>query len=130
METTYSVQLDVGVEKRQLAGGRLSLASEWNNDTTFNLGNFYLSLLLFRATDFDGDPVIPLAYLLHECKLQSTQGSDVFFSHLESVAWKADDKRWSKVLVELNTHPNVIMVTDNELAITSAISTTLPLLKT
>jgi len=35
-------------------------------DTSFCLGDFYLSPLLFRHTDFEPAPVVPLAYLLHE----------------------------------------------------------------
>ena len=42
-------------------------------DTTFNLGDFYVSVLLFRATDFDPSPILPMAYLIHERKFQSTQ---------------------------------------------------------
>ena len=41
-------------------------------DTTFNLGDFYLSVLLFRETEFDQLLTIPLAFLLHEQKLTST----------------------------------------------------------
>ena len=37
-------------------------------DTTFQLGDFYLSTLTFRHTLFENDPVIPVAFLLHERK--------------------------------------------------------------
>ena len=40
-------------------------------DTTFQLGNFYLSTLAFRHTLFEGGPVLPVAFLLHERKLAS-----------------------------------------------------------
>jgi len=49
-------------------------------DTTFNLGHFYVSVLLLRETEFDPSPIVPLAFWLHERKLQSTH--DKFFSHI------------------------------------------------
>jgi len=52
-------------------------------DTTFCLGDFYLSPLLFRHTDFDPAPVIPLAYLLHERKTQATH--EEFFREISSI---------------------------------------------
>lgn len=39
-------------------------------DTTFQLGDFYLSPLLFRHTLFSESPVIPAIFLLHERKFQ------------------------------------------------------------
>lgn len=41
-------------------------------DTTFQLGDFYVSTLLFRYTVFKSSPCIPAAFLIHERKLQST----------------------------------------------------------
>ena len=52
-------------------------------DTTFNLGDFYLSVLLFRETEFIENPVIPLAYLLLDRKLTATH--DNFFRHISAV---------------------------------------------
>ena len=40
-------------------------------DTTFQLGDFYLSTLTFRHTLFEKGPVVPVAFLLHERKLIS-----------------------------------------------------------
>jgi hypothetical protein len=40
-------------------------------DTTFQLGDFYVSPLLFRHILFDGSPVIPLGFLVHERKFQN-----------------------------------------------------------
>lgn len=40
-------------------------------DTTFQLGDFYLSPLLFRHVAFVGGPVIPALFLIHERKFQS-----------------------------------------------------------
>ncbi len=39
-------------------------------DTTFQLGDFYLSPLLFRHTLFLRSPVIPALFLIHERKFQ------------------------------------------------------------
>ena len=41
-------------------------------DTTFRLGDFYVSSLLFRHVLFNQSPVIPAAFMLHERKFQST----------------------------------------------------------
>lgn len=40
-------------------------------DTTFQLGDFYVSVLCFRHTLFKEAPVIPTAFLLHERKFES-----------------------------------------------------------
>jgi hypothetical protein len=37
-------------------------------DTTFNIGHFYLSILIFKHPLFESKPVIPLAYLMHHTK--------------------------------------------------------------
>ena len=34
-------------------------------DTVFNMGDFYLSTLLFRHQMFKGNPIIPLGFILH-----------------------------------------------------------------
>ena len=39
-------------------------------DTTFNIGNFYVTPLVFRHTLFANDPVISVAFMLHERKFQ------------------------------------------------------------
>lgn len=65
--------------------GHSSLAEELNSllqaesespqllsyDTTFQLGDFYLSSFLFRHTIFTSSPVIPCLFLIHERKFQS-----------------------------------------------------------
>ena len=85
-------------------------------DTTFCLGDFYLSPLLFRNADFDPAPTIPLAdYLLHERKTTDTHTD--FFRHLRTV------------VPELLTCPKLIIVTDREQAITQSLKDTVPELK-
>lgn len=37
-------------------------------DTTFKIGDFYVSIFMFRAAIFVGNPVIPLGYLVHDLK--------------------------------------------------------------
>lgn len=37
-------------------------------DTTFTMGDFYVSPLVFRHPLFEGSPVIPMAFLIHERK--------------------------------------------------------------
>ena len=81
-------------------------------DTTFNIGDFYLSVLLFRHTDFESAPVLPLAYMIHERKLQHTH--EVLFQQIQSVC------------PQLGTATNIVIVTDNEPAIRNAIRTHFP----
>ena len=40
-------------------------------DTTFQLGDFYVSPLLFRHTLFKESPVVPALFLIHERKFQT-----------------------------------------------------------
>jgi len=81
-------------------------------DTTFNLGDFFLSVLLFRNTNFDEQPVIPLAYLIHERKLTSTHTQ--FFAHMKTVC------------PEIGTAKNVVIITDQELSIRQGIRAAYP----
>ena len=41
-------------------------------DTTFKLGNFYVSPLLFRNILFQSNPVMPAMFMIHERKLKTT----------------------------------------------------------
>ena len=47
-------------------------------DTTFQLGDFYVSPLLFRHIYFNGSPIIPLAFLVHDRKFQVSHAK-IFF---------------------------------------------------
>jgi hypothetical protein len=80
-------------------------------DTTFQLGNFYLSFALYRATRFKGEPCVPALFLLHERKFASTHMT--FFRHLKEV---------------IPRKCRVGIVTDRERAITTAISAEVPTL--
>ena len=80
-------------------------------DTTFQLGDFYVSPLIFRHTVFDKSPFVPAMFLLHERKLTST--------HLELF----NDLRSRVPSLQKSKCP---LVTDREQAIVSALSSTLP----
>jgi hypothetical protein len=84
-------------------------------DTTFNMGDFYLSVLLFRQTDFVEQPVVPLAYLIHERKLLATHS--FFFTKMASIC------------PEIDTATNIIMVTDSEQAIRQSLKNAFPNLR-
>jgi hypothetical protein len=73
-------------------------------DTTFQLGDFYLSPLLYRHTLFSNSPVIPALFLIHERKLQS--GHENFMQHLAQL-----------VPSLVQGEKNVPFVTDEEIGI-------------
>ena len=77
-------------------------------DTTFHLGDFYVSPLLFRHTMFEEEPTMPAAFLVHERKLQSVH--ELFFQtigHHVKALTRASGK--------------IPIVTDEEKAIVNAI---------
>ena len=80
-------------------------------DTTFQLGDFYVSVLSFRHTLFKETPVIPAAFLIHERKFQP--------HHEEFLA------TCTKLAHSLRkcSYP---VITDEERGIVNAITSTLP----
>ncbi len=65
----------------------LKIASDLNDDpvifhydTTFNMGDYWVSPLIFRNSVMDGDPLIPLAFLIHTRKRQKDHRE--FFEHV------------------------------------------------
>jgi len=70
-------------------------------DTTFNVGDFYISVLLFRAVCFHEKPVMPALFMLHERKLRST--------HQKFVEILSDK-------VPAMNDSNCMLVTDGEVA--------------
>ena len=82
-------------------------------DTTFQLGDFYLSPFLFKHVLFKSQPVIPAAFLLHERKFQSTH--EELMVHLK------------EQIPSLSTikSPAAIVV-DDETALCNAIDRSLP----
>ena len=84
-------------------------------DTTFTLGDFYLSALMFRPSEFDPSPIMPLAYLLHERKTTNT--------HRHFWELIAD------VCKPLSSARNVVVVTDQEQSVIAAIDAAVPNLR-
>ena len=80
-------------------------------DTTFNLGDFYLSCLIFKHTAFKGNPCIPGMFLVHERKFTATHR--VIFDTL-------------KKNVPSLSRTQVPIAIDQEKAIVSAVHTELP----
>ena len=80
-------------------------------DTTFQLGDFYLSTLSFRHTLFKEAPVIPAAFMIHERKFQS--------AHTEFLAVCT---KLARSLAKA-AHP---LVTDEEKGIVNAVTSNLP----
>ena len=84
-------------------------------DTTFQLGDIYVSVLLMRHTLFRGAPVIPISFLLHERKLES--------AHEEFMKYVAAN---CPTLANSSNDINIPIVTDEERAICSSIDKWLP----
>ena len=82
-------------------------------DTTFQLGNFYVSPLLFRHIIFNESPVVPVAFMLHERKFQTAHEEFMKFVNLQLPS-----------LSKLKDP--VSIVTDEELGICNAIDQCLP----
>ena len=69
-------------------------------DTTFNLGDFYLSVLVVKLSTMREEPCVPVAFVLHERKFHSV--------HLE----------FCKLLEErLRKNGNTCLVTDGEIGL-------------
>ena len=73
-------------------------------DTTFTLGDFYLSVLLVRNVIFRSMPAFPVLFLLHKKKLKSYHS--LFFQQFSSL---------------FPSHENVPIVVDDEVAINKAV---------
>ena len=80
-------------------------------DTTFQLGDFYVSALVFRHTLFQEAPIIPAMFLLHERKFQQCH-QQLFQEAIKHVPALKSVK-----------HP---MVTDEEKGIVNAVEICLP----
>ena len=82
-------------------------------DTTFQLGDFYISPFLFQHALFSGSPVIPAGFLLHERKFQT-----VHEEFLQYIYKTVPLLQKEKTLLPL--------VADDEKAICNAIDKVLP----
>lgn len=84
-------------------------------DTTYDMGDFYVSIITFRQTEFVSSPVTPLIFLIHERKWE--------WLH-QFLFW-----RLLQLVPELNSKKVVertIIVTDEETAIVNAVKKYLP----
>ena len=57
-----------------------------SNDTTFQLGDFYVSVFTFRHTLFKKSPVMPTKFLLHERKFQQCRDQETL-KHIPALSW-------------------------------------------
>ena len=84
-------------------------------DTTFQVGDFYLSPLLFRHTAFISSPIMPLAFLIHERKFQSAH--EELMKHISVVI---------PSLSKAKAPAPIPIVTDDEIGMCNAIDRYLP----
>ena len=80
-------------------------------DTTFNLGDCYVSAIGFKHTLFKETPLVPLAFVIHDRKFGSVH--EHFFSFIKSAIPKISKKK-------------IPIVIDREPCIRKAIQTILP----
>lgn len=80
-------------------------------DTTFNLGDFYVSPLVFRNVLFENTPWIPLAFLIHDKKYQKCHNR--LFEFLADRVPVLKDK-------------TIPFITDRDLALTKAVENYFP----
>ena len=76
------------------------------------MGDYYLSVLTFRQTEFEETPVVPLLFMIHERRIESVH--DYFF------------KRLLDLLPDVSTCKRLVIVSDEETAIVNAIRNNLP----
>lgn len=60
-------------------------------DTTFNLGDCYVSAIVFKHILFKETPLVPLAFLIHDRKFGSVH--EHFFSFIKSAIPKISKKK-------------------------------------
>jgi hypothetical protein len=82
-------------------------------DTTFQLGDFYVSALSFRHILFEGNPIIPFGFVIHERKFQEVH--ETFFSHIKKLVPNLKKDCFK-----------IAIVVDKETGISNAISERLP----
>ena len=58
------------LEEMELVIGDGSIDQLLSYDTTFTMGDFYVSILIFRHTFFVKNPCIPALFLVHERKYE------------------------------------------------------------
>ena len=81
-------------------------------DTTFKLGDFYLSALIFKETEFSDTFLVPVAYVLHDRKLDEVH--QLFFKMITQIL--------PELVITKETN-KFFFVIDQEVAIYNAIQT-------
>jgi len=61
----------------KLSNADVTLPQLVSYDTTFSMGDFYLSVLVCRNVKLEGDPIFPVAFMIHERKFMLTH--ELFF---------------------------------------------------
>ncbi|XP_059174682.1 probable ATP-dependent RNA helicase DDX52 [Physella acuta] len=79
---------------------------------TFNLGDFFISVLQFCELEFVNPPVVPLAFMVH--KKKTTKAHEIFWHHMKLAC------------PELIDCKQVVIVTDQDSCISEAISSSVP----
>lgn len=95
----------------QLSSKYAHLKQVISYDTTFLLGDYYVSVLVARNTYFDGDPIYPVAFLIHERK---------YLKHHREFL------RDVLPAIGMTRAKNVPIVTDREKGITKCLKTHFP----
>ena len=57
----------------KLSNADVTLPQLVSYDTTFSMGDFYLSVLVCRNVKLEGDPIFPVAVMIHERKFMLTR---------------------------------------------------------
>lgn len=81
-------------------------------DTTYKFGDFFLSTLTFRQTEFQEKPIMALAYLFHQRRFEREH--DLFISEVVAA------------IPRLKTSRRCIFVTDEEPGLVNAITKNIP----
>lgn len=68
-------------------------------DTTFTMGDFYVSTLLYRSEMFEGSPVMPLLMLIHERRTTD--------SHQLMFHWFSKLTKVTKVTCVVDREPSI-----------------------
>lgn len=89
----------------------VSLPQLLSYDTTFNVGDFYLSTIVMRNVTLIGNPIFPVAFLLHERKFKAYHSE--FLCHLLNC-------------LDGNRITSIPFVTDRERGIAEALQTYFP----
>ena len=81
-------------------------------DTTYQIGDFYCSVLVMKVPCFVEEPVIPVSFVLHDRRFCEVH--NMFFSYLR------------KLIPKLNSERCVDFIIDREKALLNALRTILP----